>query len=374
MKNTLILFSLLSIFISCGKGTSFYPNIVSQQNIQIDSIEFEEVELNLNDYECSYYGYSYIRDSNLYFVDKYLCWLFIFNSKGQVIQRELGQGRGPNEVVTTNISSIASCQNGDLMVLGYTLDHYFFNKDFKRINTYMLQENNKTEIHENSDTYTTFYPNLVIKNFGDKLYYNLYSEAENFNFVYTPEKYYPKAYTLMQTNRDSGRVEKLLCPYPPFYQEHIGELDAMISLNYDFDSEGNLYVGFEADSTIYKYKQDEYPIKAFGYKGKNMNQNYQAIRSWEECSKMVSEDRTNKGYYTSLYVSPTDNYIFRTYQKGSHDSTDGLQIYQNEVLIGDVPAPKGIKIIGYIAPYYYSEIMTDIDIDNDKMYIYRFKL
>ena len=87
MKNTLILFSLLSIFISCGKGTSFYPNIVSQQNIQIDSIEFEEVELNLNDYECSYYGYSYIRDSNLYFVDKYLCWLFIFNSKGQVIQR-----------------------------------------------------------------------------------------------------------------------------------------------------------------------------------------------------------------------------------------------------------------------------------------------
>lgn len=238
----------------------------------------------------------------------------------------------------------------------------------------MLQENNKTEIHENSDTYTTFYPNLVIKNFGDKLYYNLYSEAENFNFVYTPEKYYQKAYTLMQTNRDSGRVKKLLCPYPPFYQEHIGELDAMISLNYDFDSEGNLYVGFEADSTIYKYKQDEYPIKAFGYKGKNMNQNYQAIRSWEECSKMVSEDRTNKGYYTSLYVSPTDNYIFRTYQKGSHDSTDGLQIYQNEVLIGDVPAPKGIKIIGYIAPYYYSEIMTDIDIDNDKMYIYRFKL
>ena len=130
------------------------------------------------------------------------------------------------------------------------------------------------------------------------------------------------------------------------------------------------YVGFEADSTIYKYKQDEYPIKAFGYKGKNMNQNYQAIRSWEECSKMVSEDRTNKGYYTSLYVSPTDNYIFRTYQKGSHDSTDGLQIYQNEVLIGDVPAPKGIKIIGYIAPYYYAT--CGIDEENERIELFKF--
>lgn len=372
MKNKLIIFSFLLVIISCGDKTSFYPNIVSQQNIQIDSVEFEKIELNLEDYECSYYGYSYIRDTNLYYVDKYFCWLFIFNKDGKLIQRELGQGRGPKEVITNRISSIASCQDGELMVLGYTLDHYFFDKNFERANAYMLQENKKAKTYENSDTYTTFYINLLIKNFKNKLYYNIYSETNNFNPINTPEKYYQKAYALMQTNKKNGHVEKLLCPYPPFYQAHIGELDAMTSLNYDIDPEGNLYVGFEADSTIYKYEKDKYPIKAFGYKGKNMDQKYQPIRSLEECSKIIYEDRKNKGYYTSLHVSPYNNYIFRTYQKGSHDSTDGLQIYQNEILIGDVPAPKGIKICGYIAPYYYSEIITDID--NDKMYVYRFKL
>lgn len=372
MKNKLTIFCFFLILTSCGNKTSFYPEIISKQDIQIDSIEFEKIELNLDDYECSYYGYSYIRDTNLYYVDKYFCWLFIFNKEGKLMLRELGQGRGPKEVITKRISSIASCQDGELMVLGYTLDHYFFDKNFERANAYMLQENKKAKTYENSDTYTTFYINLLIKNFKNKLYYNIYSEAGNFNPINTPEKYYHKAYALMQTNKRNGQVERLLCPYPPFYQAHIGELDAMTSLNYDIDPEGNLYVGFEADSTIYKYEKDKYPIKAFGYKGKNMDQKYQHIRSLEECSKIIYEDRKNKGYYTSLHVSPYNNYIFRTYQKGSHDSTDGLQIYQNETLIGDVPAPKGIKISGYIAPYYYSEIITDID--NDKMYVYRFKL
>lgn len=372
MKNEFIILSFLLMLTSCGNKTSFYPDITSKQDIQIDSVEFEKIELDLDNYECSYYGYSYIRDTNLYYVDKYLCWLFIFSKDGKLTQRELGQGRGPKEVTCTQISSIASCQDDELMVLGYTLDHCFFNKNFERINTYMLQDNTNTKTYENSNTYTTFYINLLIKNFKNKLYYNIYSEADNFNPINTPEKYYQKAYALMQTNKESGQVERLLCPYPPFYQAHIGELDAMTSLNYDIDPDGNLYVGFEADSTIYKYEKDKYPIKAFGYKGKNMDQKYQHIKSLEECSKIIYEDRKNKGYYTSLHVSPYNNYIFRTYQKGSHDSTDGLQIYQNEILIGDVPAPQGIKISGYIAPYYYSEIITDID--NDKMYVYRFKL
>ncbi len=371
MKYIFIIISYL-LLVSCNKQTSPYPIITSQQNIQIDSITFEKIELNLNEYECSYYGYSYIRDTNLYYVDKYFCWLFIFSKDGKFIQRELGQGRGPKEVICNRISSISPCQNGDLMLLGYTLDHYFFNENFERAEAFMMQNNQKTRTNEKSDTYTTFYTNLLIKNFRNKLYYNIYSEADNFNFIDTPERYYQKAYTLMQVNKKNGNVEKLFCPYPPFYQEHIGELNAMISLNYDIDSEGNLYVGFEADSTIYKYEKDKYPIKAFGYNGKNMNQKYRKTDTWKNFSTIMYEERKDKGYYTSLHVSPYNNYIFRTYQKGSHDSTDGLQIYQNEILIGDVPAPKGIKICGYIAPYYYSEIITDID--NDKMYVYRFKL
>ena len=107
------------------------------------------------------------------------------------------------------------------------------------------------------------------KNFKNKLYYNIYSEANNFNPINTPEKILSKSVrTHAKPTKKMDMLKKLLCPYPPFYQAHIGELDAMTSLNYDIDPEGNLYVGFEADSTIYKYEKDKYPVKAFGYKGK----------------------------------------------------------------------------------------------------------
>ena len=207
---------------------------------------------------------------------------------------------------------------------------------------------------------------------GNSLYYNIYSESDNFNFIDTPEKYYKKSQTLMQVNKNNGKVERVFCSYPPFYQNDIGAYNAFPSLNYAFDDAGNLYVAFEADSTIYMYEKDKYPVRALGYMGRDMNRNYNPIVNWEECSEIMYKERNTKGYFTSLFVSPVNQDILRTYQKGEPLCNGGLQIYRKGVLIGDVKTPCVFKIKGYISPYYYSDIIFDVD--NEKMYVYRFKL
>lgn len=368
----LFIYLFLIILFACKKEKNDFPPIKSQQNIKIDSLTFEKIDFDLNEYECSYYGYTYFTGNEIHFIDKYFCWLYAFSPEGKILYRELGQGRGPKEVVCKRISSIAKLQNKDLLILGYTLDHYFFNKNYEKKDAFLLSNNQSLNIFERSDTYTTFYPNLEIKDYDNNLFYNIYSESDHFNFIDTPEKYYKNCKTFMQVDRETGNVKKLFGNYPPAYLNNIGKYNSFLSLNYTIDSQGNFYIAYEADSTIYKYSKNFTPLKAIGYKGKNMATNYKRLDSWKDFSTNMQDERSTKGYYISLYVSEFNNVIFRSYQKGIHTNNDGLQIYQNDTLIGDICTPKFFKIRGYIAPYYYSEIINDVE--NEKMYIYRFKL
>ena len=372
IMNKLCLFAFLLFIIACQDDNYHFPPIENHKNLKIDSLDFEKIELDVKDYECSYYGYSYISGNQINFVDKYLCQLFTFSADGQILSRNLGSGKGPKEVACTQISAISKLSNGELLILGYSLDHYFFSENLERTDAFWLSNNENTNKFEKSDTYTTFYPNLDIKNFGNYLYYNVYSESDHFNFIDTPQKYYENGKNLMQVNRKNGKIEKLLGNYPPFYRQNIGLYNAFPSLNYDLDSQGNLYLAYEADSTIYKYSAAFNPIKAFGYQGKDMNTHYKRIENWNECSTLMQQERSDEGFYTSLFYSPADHIIFRSYQKGIPSNTDGLLVYQNDTLIGNLSAPKHIKIGGYIAPYYYSTIITDAE--NDNMYVYRFRL
>lgn len=74
----------------------------------------------------------------------------------------------------------------------------------------------------------------------------------------------------------------------------------------------------------------------------------------------------------SKFMDETD-LLFVSYRKDSEDS-DGLQIYKNGQLIADVIVPKKFRVMGYIAPYYYSYIIPLLDEEDDSLIMYRFKL
>ena len=104
----------------------------------------------------------------------------------------------------------------------------------------------------------------------------------------------------------------------------------------------------------------------------DINTNYKKIHSYKECRKFYYDERETKGYYGWLQYINETNILFRSYSKGDKESTDGLQIYKNSTLLGDIDVPKNFKIIGYIKPYYYTQ--AKIEEEEERIIIYRFKL
>jgi hypothetical protein len=83
------------------------------------------------------------------------------------------------------------------------------------------------------------------------------------------------------------------------------------------------------------------------------------------------EERQKKGYYDWIEYIDETGVLFRSYKKGENSSSDGLQVYKNDVLIADLDVPKGFKVTGFIFPYYYSN--EYIDEEAEKMIIYKFR-
>lgn len=103
-----------------------------------------------------------------------------------------------------------------------------------------------------------------------------------------------------------------------------------------------------------------------------MDLNYKRINAIKEIKKNNKAERAAKGYYNWIEYVDDQKTLFRSYQKGGVCNYDGLQIYRDGVLIGDVDVPKGLKVMGFIEPYYYSYIIPDEE--SERIYMYRFKL
>lgn len=104
-----------------------------------------------------------------------------------------------------------------------------------------------------------------------------------------------------------------------------------------------------------------------------MNTDYLSVYDYKECRKNYRSERNTKShYYWIEYVDET-GMLFRSYNKDS-DTVDGLQIYRDGVLVGDVEVPKKFRVMGYIAPYYYSYIIPLLDENDDSLIMYKFKL
>ena len=103
-----------------------------------------------------------------------------------------------------------------------------------------------------------------------------------------------------------------------------------------------------------------------------MDMDYMPIASLEQVNRDLGKNRLKKGYYGTVEYIDATGYLFRSYLKGADAATDGLQIYKDGVLVGDVDVPKGFRVTGYNAPYYYSQVFEDEEAE--KLTVYRFRL
>ncbi len=129
-------------------------------------------------------------------------------------------------------------------------------------------------------------------------------------------------------------------------------------------------MGFEADSLLYQCDLNGVPQKAFGNAGSEMDTDYLPFRSFENPEPFLV-NREEKGYYNWVEYVDETGLLFRSYKKGA-GKPDGLLIYKDGVLVGDVEVPQGMRVKGYIEPYYFSQIFEDDE--NESLKVFRFTL
>jgi hypothetical protein len=384
MKNIIITVSSILFFISCKHKQSPsqfpIPDNISCET-RYTSLSLDTIILNEDGVESSQMGFSGInKDNDLYFIDSRFCWYYVFDVNGNFKHRYLGQGGGPKETVFGKISTCCILPDTSLFFIGYQLDNYLYDKNFNKKNFFTLVDEygkytNRHDIDasENWAVYTYNYDNLTCRNIGNnKVYIDIYSEHPNFNYVEHTKEYLKKSKHILEIDISNGKAGKLFSSgYPPVYYENTNNYLLFSYINFDIDKDGNFYVNYEADSLIYKYDNNFNPLYSFGYSGINMDNNYTAINSFDEI-KYVRNERVEKGYYSWIEFVEETEMLFRSYKKGIQDENDGLQIYSNKILIADISVPKGFKVAGYVAPYYYSQAI--VNEKEEKMIVYRFKL
>ena len=366
MKKLLFIISGILAIYSCKSGRNFV--IENERDIKYSQLIIDTINVNIENTSLS--GEFMVDNENLYFIDSYSGILYRITSDGEVLDKALGLGRGPNEIPMQGPYAV-TIKDNDLLILGSTYD-YYISKDLTQVERKTVRVPDYEASHKNYQAYTS-YSELLRAN-STTLFYNIYSERELSNPFEHSKDYFAKSHIIMAIDRSTG-VPQPIGNYSQYYMDNHSVFRHLFNITYDLDKNSNFIVSYEADSLIYVFNEEFAPIKAFGFEGRNMDKNYTpTLPNIESVNEAYANDIVNKGkgvYYSLEYIDETDM-TFRCYKRGNHTDKNGLQIYKGHTLIADIDIPEGFKVIGYLSPYYIAQI-TSNELD-EPLRFYRFKL
>lgn len=367
-KIALLLFIVLT---SCKKRESFFCTPDNKKpNIKYQSIDFESYRF--DSIHTSYSGLTLQKEDRLLFVDRVFMWVYEFDRNGDLLQRHLGRGNSSRELPMGNIEVAAITQDNDIIFLGATNEWIVVDSSFrrkeqtKRMLGMKLGITDKGMYDQVEGIYAFLDEKYTFKSYGDNVYIAIVADSEMLNIL-TPD-FATQARVLARIDANKMEIVKVLGRHTPELAKSEG--NAFPYFTFDIDrSNGDFYLTYELDSLIYVYDKNFNIKSSFGYSGKDMDRNYNMV----EMDNFRAEyplQRMKKGYYDR--VSLVNGKVFRSYKKGTHSQYDGLQIYEDGVLIADVETPKGVEIAAYIEPYYYSAFICDEA--REEISSYKFKL
>ncbi len=382
MKKTVTF--LFFIMISCNSAYDYdsdnfekYYSVTpeSKKKIKIKNIELHKILL--DSIPSSYIGNLSYRNDTIFFTDYRFCRIFLFTPSGKLIGKFLESGKGLNEVPTNILQAHVPLKNGSHFFMGINNDAYLFDKNFRRITQCQIlrtksqseQEEFKHPFPDNQMLYDLC-DDVIFKPraYKDNVYFQIFSMHPKFNMVV--DDYYKYSRIMAEMDMKSGKIKNLLGRRSPEYQKYKYLIYDFYS--FDISKDKDFYISFPPDSLIYVYNKDFEQIKAFGIAGKNMNTKYKEVKTLDDVRNNWDNISATTDYYAWIEYFDKQNLLFRSYKKGSNDKTDGLQIYKNTVLIGDIDVPKNFRVEAYIKPFFYSNAF--IDEENEKISLYKFRI
>ncbi|MEG1607233.1 MAG: hypothetical protein RR329_03300 [Mucinivorans sp.] len=378
MKNFTLTICLILLLVSCGSQSTTTATLFPENNsekalkytVKIDTLV-------INDSTTSFIGKTFIDEKNIYFADQFFNYVYKFDTQGKLTGRYLGSGKSNKELAVGNFNGAAMfTDDARTVYLGHQIDVHLYDPAFEKIKTFQIQNyldniDPKANPYDTPKGYTYALDNFVIRGISDAIYINIYADVSGRNPVEFPQAYYTNGHPIMKIGLGSNKVEGLLWNFPPAYSENYGDKGILFHVLFDVDKAGNFYICCEADSTIYSYDKDFNPIGACGYQGSDMDTQYAKVASYADANNVWEETR-KKGLYQWLEYIDQTGLLFRTYSKSADADTWGLQVFLDNSMVAHADVPVGLKVIGYIDPYYYGEIIADPD--KKTMKILRFKL
>ena len=364
MKNfAVLLFLLFIISVSCKNNKVQIVDSVSNKNIKYSEVIIDTVYVEIED--SSYSGFSGVTNNSLYFFDEYFSYYYPVSIDGRVGSRRMGAGGAPFEIPIRNALEVCFADENTFVTMGGTLDMYILKNMGDRKMIGMIAQGKKDSY--NSSTAYTLWPEIIMRSDGKNLFYNV--KGNNESVAVERNDYYQNARTLMKVDLNSGKMEPV-GKYSDYYVANRNRVKHLPFVYFDVDAKGRFYVTHQADSLIYLYNRNFDLIKRLGFQGVSMNTNYS--NPSYDLGRAYINDMREKGYYYWIKKVEEQDMMFRIYQKGSHSLNDGMQVYQGDDLVADVEVPKGFRVIGYVAPYFVTQIICDDD--GETMKFYRFTL
>ena len=358
------------------------PDLATETNeAHISAIDIEQILVDPS-IETSFLGDFVIIDNSLFFADSYYNYVFEVQANGNVTSRNVGRGGGPDEV--PGFRYIIPFNNDYCLSSGSAFN--FFTKGWKKTTFSMLDWDWQTPVEEEfykpnptkTQGYQSDAPEAGVLQQWDenRLALTVCMENPNCNgFFGNTGFYYKYSRIFIIIDAATGKAEKTFGRRSPLYLEH-KNIPNFDHLNY-LVMDKNVWVNFWPDHNIYIIdKEKDEATSKFGVPGRDMNTNYRKTLTFEDAENNWREDRQDYGYYNYLLYDKERQLLFRGYTKGGEATTDGLQIYKNYNLIGDIDVPKNFKIIGYYNNELIAYIEEELAVneDDDKLYFCKITL
>lgn len=376
-KFALYILITLYLTIGCRQRNVLYNLLPSKTEKKISYRDIKLDSLVLKPLSSSLWGKICVHDNFIDFIDQRLCWIFRYDQNGIFVGRFIGQGNGANQLPISTIEFFAPTQGGGYLFIGRSWDCFVFDRNFKETDDYQINWNSSisqtshTPLPDTNmlDGYSLAYGIAKIHIVGDKVLLPLFSRHPLFNP--TTEAYASSAKVLAIMDITDGYIEGSFGRLSPFFIIHKNARVFSYALITPY-AQNRLAIIYPPDSLIYIASEQADFIQSFGFAGRDMDTSYHPAKDFRSYPETWLSESRSKGYYSSLEYIPGRKVLFRSYQKGSRQPMDGLQIYKGDTLIADVDVPKGFCVEGYIAPFFYSNGFIDETTGN--ITIYKFRL
>lgn len=376
---------LFYIFILSGLSSCIENSKTSKAPIKIDavcdSIRTIKMEcIKLDSISTSYEIQTSIVNNEIIAVDPYLCYMYRFSADGHLKRRQLGQGHVKNETTIGKIAGHCFSADGKFILIGFQGETSVYDASGNLEKTVITDYNNRSkadlktvDCYNNPIVYAKHYEDLICKEYNGQVYFNVDMFTPVYNIIDKQTDHIKNVYNIMAVDYShQGELSLLIKGLPSYYQNDTKSKILFTGAHFDLSNKGDIYIAHEADSLVYVYDTNQELKSIYGRAASGIQQDYTKCNNIDDFRDNYMQERSSKGRYTSLEFVDETNLLFRTYQLSDKAENDRMQIYKEGVLIGNTNIPKGMHVIGYISPYYYSQIMSDED--EQSLKIYRFKL